>query len=174
MLINYLEFTKRMQIIHGKKKNIKLECNFTGFKNNRLNYKCKECGRKSTKSVNEAIKHFLILHKFCNGDLNKVFLLLIKGVYPYEGIDSRGKINETSIPPREAFYSELNLEDITDKDYEHVEKVWEAFKIKNRGEYHDLHVQCDIFLLADVFGNFRISVLKYMDLILLISYLHQD
>ena len=109
------------------------------------------------------------MHKFCNSDLNKFFLLLRKGVYPYENIDSREKINETSIPPREAFYSELNLEDITDKDYEHVEKVSEAFKIKNHGKYHDLHVQYNIFLLADVFENFRISGLKYMDLILLIS-----
>ena len=54
-----------------------------------------------------------------------------------------------------SFYSELNLENITDKDYEHVKKVWEAFEIKHLGEYHDLYVQCDSFLLADVFENFR-------------------
>ena len=47
---------------------------------------------------------------------------------------------KNSIPPIEAFYSESNLEDITDKDYKYVEKVWEAFKIKNCGEYHDLYV----------------------------------
>ena len=70
-------------------------------------------------------------------------------------MNSWEKFNETSIPPREAFYSELNLEDITDRDYEHVEKAWEAFKIKNRGEYHDLYVQCNTLLLADVFENFR-------------------
>ena len=50
---------------------------------------------------------------------------------------------------------ELNLENITEKDYEHVKKVWETFEIKHRGEYHDLYVQCDTFLLADVFENFR-------------------
>ena len=70
-------------------------------------------------------------------------------------MNSWEKLNETLIPPREAFYSELNLEDITDRDYEHVENVWEAFKIKNCGEYHDLYVQCDTLLLADVFENFR-------------------
>ena len=43
------------------------------------------------------------------------------------------------IPPKEAFYSELNLENIIDKGYEHVKKVWEAFEIKNLGEYHDLY-----------------------------------
>ena len=103
------------------------------------------------------------MHKFCNGDLNKFFLLLSEGVYPYEDMDSREKFDETSIPPGEAFYSELNLEDITDKDYEHVEKVWEAFKIKNRGEYHDLYVQCDTLLLADVFENFRNKCIEMYD-----------
>ena len=44
---------------------------------------------------------------------------------------------------------------MTDKDYEHVKKVWEAFEIKSFGEYHDLYVQCDTLLLADVFENFR-------------------
>ena len=46
------------------------------------------------------------------------------------------------IPPKEAFYSELNEEGIIDVDYAHVQKVWKVFKIKNCGEYHDLYVQC--------------------------------
>ena len=102
-----------------------------------------------------SIKNFPTLYKFCNGDLNKFFLLLRKGIYPYEYIDSWERFDENTIPPKEASYSELNLENITDKDYEHVKKVWEAFEIKNLGEYHDLYVQCDTFLLADVFENFR-------------------
>ena len=40
-----------------------------------------------------------------------------------KNMDSQKKFNETSIPPREAFYSESNLEDITDKEYKHVEKL---------------------------------------------------
>ena len=95
------------------------------------------------------------MYKFCNGDLNKFFLLLRKGIYPYEYIDSWERFDENIILPKEAFYNKLNLENITDKDYEHVKKVWEAFEIKNLEEYHDLHVQCDTFLLADVFKNFR-------------------
>ena len=59
-----------------------------------------------------------------------------------------------SLLDRNTFYSQLNLEDITDKDYAHGQKVWEVFEIKNRGEYHDLYVQCDALLLADVFENF--------------------
>ena len=76
--------------------------------------------------------------------------------------------------PKNLFYSELNIEGISDKDYEHVKKVWEAFEIKNLGEYHDLYVQCDIFLLADAFENLEISALKYMGLILPIFCLHQN
>ena len=64
-----------------ERKKIKSECDFIGFKNNRLNYKCKECRKKYTKSINEAIKNFLIMHQFCNGDLNKFFLFLRKSVY---------------------------------------------------------------------------------------------
>ena len=56
---------------------------------------------------------------------------------------------------KKAFSSELDLEDITDKDYEHGKKLWKIFEMKNRGEHHDLYVQCDTILLADVFENFR-------------------
>ena len=70
-------------------------------------------------------------------------------------MDCWEKSNETSLPDKEAFYSHLNLESITDEDYAHVQKVWKVFKIKNLGEYHDLYVQSDTLLLADVFENFR-------------------
>ena len=135
-----------------KEKKNRLNCEFIGFKNSRLNYKSKEC--KGSKLENESFKNFPTLYKFCNGDLNRFFLLLRKGIYLYEYIDSWKRFNENTIPPKEAFYSKLNLENITDKDYEHVKKVWEAFEIKNLGKYHDLYVQCDTFLLA-VFENFQ-------------------
>ena len=57
-------------------------------------------------------------------DVNKFILLLRKGVYPYEYMDSWERFNETSLPDKKAFYSELNLEDITDKDYAHGRKVF--------------------------------------------------
>ena len=69
-------------------------------------------------------KIFQNLYKFFNGDLNKFFLLLRKGIYPCEYIDSLKRFDENIILPKEAFYTELNLEKITDKDYEHVKKVW--------------------------------------------------
>ena len=85
-----------------KRKNIKSECEFIGFKNNRLNYRCKECNRTSIKSINELIEKFPNTYQFCNGDHNKFFLLLRKGVYPYEFIDSWERSNET-LPPKKIF-----------------------------------------------------------------------
>ena len=82
-------------------------------------------------------------------------MLLRKGVYPYEYMDSWEKFDETTLPPKEAFYSNLNLEDISDEDYAHAQKVWDVFEINNLGEYHDLYVQSDTLLLADVFEKFR-------------------
>ena len=58
-------------------------------------------------------------------------------------------------PPKKSFYNELNLEDISDKDYFPAKKVWDVFEIRNLDEYHDLYVQTDTLLLADVFEKFR-------------------
>ena len=137
-----------------ERKKIRLNCEFIGFKNGKLNHKCKECKGSYTKLANESIKNFPTLYKSCNGDLN-TFFLLKKGIYPYEYMDSWERFDKNMIPTKEAFYSELNLENITDKYYEHVKKVWETFEIKNLSEFHDLYVQCDTFLLADVFENFK-------------------
>ena len=79
-------------------------------------------------------------------------------------MDSWERFDETSLPDKKAFYSELNLEDITDKDYEHAQKVWEVFEIKNLGEYHDLYVQSNTLLLADVFENFRDKCIEIYEL----------
>ena len=68
------------------------------------------------------------------------------------------------MPDKNDFCIKLNLEDITDKDYEHVQKVWEIFEIKNRGGYYDLYVQIDTLLLADVFENFRDTCIKMYEL----------
>ena len=103
----------------------------------------------------ELSEKFPNTYKFWNRDLNKFFLLLRKGVYPYEYMDSWERFNETELPDKESFYSELNKEGITDEDYVHAQKVWDTFKINNLGEYHDLQVQADTLQLADVFEKFR-------------------
>ena len=138
-----------------ERKKFRSECEFIGLKDNRLNYKCKECNETSAKSINDLIKKFPRTCKFCNGNLNKFVLLLRKGAYPYQYMDSWENFNETSLSHKNIFYSELNLEDINDKDYLHAQKVWDVFEIRNLGEYHDLYVQTDTSLLADVFEKFR-------------------
>ena len=82
-------------------------------------------------------------------------LLYEKGIYPYEYIDSWGRFSETSLPDKEKFYSKLNDEHITDEEYAHAQRIWEAFECKTLGDYHDLYVKTDVALLADVFENFR-------------------
>ena len=144
--------------IYSKKcrdKNCKSACDFIGLKNNRLCCKCKECKKEQLEPINELIKKFSNTHKFCNNDLNKFVLLLRKGVYPYEYMDSQERFNETTLSNKKAFYSELILEDITDKDQTRAQKVFEEFGLKNIGDYHDLYVQSNTLLLADVFENFR-------------------
>ena len=87
-------------------------------------------------------------------------LLLRKGVYPYEYMDSWKRFNETELPDKESFYNELNKEHITDEDYVLAQKVWKEFNLKNVVECHDLYVQSDTLLLADVFENFRDKCLE--------------
>ena len=58
-------------------------------------------------------------------------------------MDSWKRFDETVLPNKETFYSELDLEGITDEYYIHAQNVFEEFKLKNLGEYHDLYVQSD-------------------------------
>ena len=98
------------------------ECILIGLKNNRLHYKFKECNNESYKSINRLDKKFFNIYRFRNGDVNRFILLWRKGVYPYEYINNWEKFNETLIQDKEAFYSKLNKEGITDKDYARAKK----------------------------------------------------
>ena len=79
-------------------------------------------------------------------------------------MDDCEKFNETSLTEKEDFYSHLNMKDITDADYAHAKRVCKEFEIKNLGEYHDLYVQSETLLLADVFENFRNMCLEIYEL----------
>ena len=82
-------------------------------------------------------------------------LLFAKGIFPYEWFDSFEKFNTTELPPKEAFYSEMNEECITDEEYARAQNVWTAFNCQTFQDYHDLYLKMDVLLLADVFENFR-------------------
>ena len=137
---------------------------YIGFRDNHLLLECSDCNAQLKKNSKELIKRFANAYRFCNKELNKFILLSIKGVYPHEYMDNWERFDETLLPSKEAFYSKLNMEDITDTDYRHANKVFKEFKLKNVGEYHDLYVQSDTLLLADVFENFRNICIKVYEL----------
>ena len=70
-------------------------------------------------------------------------------------MDSWKRFNEPVPLDQKQYYSRLNDENISDSDIDHVKNVFNTFKIKNLGKYHDLYVKTDTVLLADVFENFR-------------------
>ena len=135
------------------------------IKNEKLLLKCFNCNSYYKKKFNkDLIKKFKNTYSFCNNDLNKFILLLRKGVYPYEYMDNWEKFNEPSLPSKEDFYSNLNMEDIDDIDYRPGNNVFKGFKLENSGDYHDLYVQSDTLLLFDVFNNFRDMCIKEYEL----------
>ena len=72
-------------------------------------------------------------------------MLLRKGVYCYEYMDTWEKFDETSLPDKKSFYSSLTMKNISDIDYRHGNNVFKKFKLNNLGEYHDLYAQSDTF-----------------------------
>ena len=58
-------------------------------------------------------------------------------------------------PSKEKCYSSLTGKNISEKEYEHALNVWNKFEMKMMKDYHNLYLQCDILLLADVFEKFR-------------------
>ena len=85
-------------------------------------------------------------------------LLSRKGVFPYEFMDSFEKFHFT-FPEKDAFFSQLTGE-VSDEDFSHAKNVWRKFGMTDLGEYHDLYLKTDVFLLADVVENFRTVLLK--------------
>ena len=88
-------------------------------------------------------------------------LLIRKGVYPYEYMTSWDKFKETQLPFKEAFYSKLNMSNISDEDHEHAQRVWKGFDMKNLGDNHDIYLKTDVILPSKVFEVFRNECLEY-------------
>ena len=79
-------------------------------------------------------------------------------------MSSWDKFEESQLPPIEAFYSNLNMSNVSKDDYEHAQRVWKEFRIRNLGEYHDLYLKTDVILLANVFEAFRDTCLEHYSL----------
>ena len=97
------------------------------------------------------IKRFANKYEFCDEDVN--FLLV-----------NWKRFDETFLLDKDTFCSSLNMKEITDVDYRHAKRVFKDFNNKNIGDYRDLYVQSETFLLADVFENFRNMCLKIYEL----------
>ena len=85
-------------------------------------------------------------------DLN---LLTERDVFPYGYMGRWDRFDQTSLPSKETFYSELPTSHISDEDYERAKHVFDNFNLNNLGDYHDLHLTSDVMLLTDVFDNCR-------------------
>ena len=69
-------------------------------------------------------------------------------------MDGRKKFEETSLPPKNAFYNRLNMKGISDQDHEHAQQVWNTMDKKTLGCYHDTYFKTDVLLLADILEAF--------------------
>ena len=89
------------------------------------------------------MKQFYNTYTFPHNNNNKFISLFRKDVYSNKYMDDREKFNETLLIEKEDIYSHLNMEDITDADYKHGQRVCKDFEIKNLGEYFDLYLESD-------------------------------
>lgn len=64
-------------------------------------------------------------------DEEKRSLMMKKGIYPYEYVNDFEKFEETELPPKKASYSKLSGKGITDKEFEHAQRVWKTFGCHN-------------------------------------------
>ena len=116
-------------IYNNKCSDCKSNLDYIKTKNKKVILECYNCKQRYRKKFNkELIKRFKNAYEFCNKDLTKFILLLRKGVYPYEYMDNSERFNETLLPNKESFYSNLNIEDI---DYRHGNNVFKIFELNN-------------------------------------------
>ena len=98
------------RVLNDKCTDCKSYLDYMSIKNKKIIFRCFECKKNHEKDfVQKLIRRFTNTYKFCNGDLNKFILLLRKGVYLYEYMDSWKRIDETSLPDKKDFYSNLNI-----------------------------------------------------------------
>ena len=96
--------------------------------------------------------------------INKFGLERRKGIFPYEWFDSIDKLNETTLPPRETFYSKLKQSGITDKEYKQATDCWNDTGCKSIKDYMMLYLKTDVLLSIDVFESLRVKCLEYYEI----------
>ncbi|CAB4003992.1 Hypothetical predicted protein [Paramuricea clavata] len=92
-------------------------------------------------------------------------LVTQKGIFPYELMDDISKLQSEGLPSKDKFYSTLYEYDVSDEDYQtRAQRVWSHFNMKTMRDYHDLYLETDVLLLADVFENFRRTCMESYEL----------
>ena len=150
----YISFTKEIEVARftnedGKEKKVIRELRFLDsfkFMASSLDRLVKGLGKDDFKNLD------LMLGRKTKEQRE---LLKQKGVYPYEYMDGFERLEETSLPPKEKFFSKLSNENISDTDYERAWNVWNTFNMKTMRNYHDVYLITDVLLLTDVMENFR-------------------
>ena len=101
--------------------------------------------------------------KYLSQDFSGEFVDIVeqKGVYPYKYMDSYEKFCKNKLPDKCNFFSSLKDECISEKDYQKSINVSNVFKINTVGDYHDLYLETDVLLPADVFEKFISACLHY-------------
>ena len=108
----------------------------------------------SLRELSGNLNHHRNLRRFFKGRILEI-LMKGKAFYPYDYTNSVERLNETSLPPRECFYSKLNDEHISVDDLALMQEVWDVSGMKTMRDFHDLYLKTDVLLLADVFEEFR-------------------
>src|SRR5436190_5007202 len=125
-------------------------------------------GKDTEKYITFSIDNlqFLDSYNFLSASLSKLVktlktfryvnepLLQKKGIYPYEYMSSFDKFNE-QLPPIDKFYSTLRGKGITPDKYQQALNIWQHFNVQNMQQYHDLYLETDTLLLAEVFETFK-------------------
>ena len=88
-------------------------------------------------------KDFKYLSEEFSGELLK--LVKEKGVYPYEYMDNFKRFNEDKLPDKCNFFSSLKDKCISKEEYNRAVRVWNAFKMKTMGHYHELYLKTDVY-----------------------------
>ena len=111
----------------------------------------------------KGVHNFIYSNKYIDSE-EKLNLMCQKGIFPYSYIKSLSVLEESSLPPKEAFFNDLTQSSVAEKDYLFAQKVWSSFNCKCLKDYLHVYLQADVLLLADVFENFRSNCIDQFEL----------
>ena len=167
----YISFSKNIKVgqyysaKEKKTKNITFEIRFLdtiAFMNSSIE-KLVDNLKNGCNTIDELKKAFPNTSKHFK-DVEQFKLMVQKGVYPYDYIDSYEKLNIDKLPSQDKFYSNLYNSSCSDEDYKQALTVWEKFECKTFLDYHNIYLQSDVLLLADVWKAFRETCFKNYNL----------